>query len=318
MVNTEEKIALVTGAKGFIGKHLALQLSSVGYSVCGIGHGLWAEIDAKRWGVSKWINGQVVSSNLDICRKLCGPPDLIVHLAGGSSVGVAIENPHEDFIRSAVSTSELLNWIRSEAPEARLLAVSSAAVYGADHLGTISVGSHVNPYSPYGVHKLMMEDICRYYALSFGIKVSLARLFSVYGRGLKKQLLWDLCSRLDAGEDPVVLGGGGEELRDWVNVKDVVRALEMLGDTASRNVPVFNVGTGIGTPVREVVEKLTGLWSKGSKPSRISFSGATRQGDPFSLVADPSDLNSLGFKVGVDLAQGLADYVEWYREESTR
>jgi UDP-glucose 4-epimerase len=164
----------------------------------------------------------------------------------------------------------------------------------------------------------MMEDICRYYASSFGIRVTLARLFSVYGRGLKKQLLWDLCSRLDAGEDPVVLGGGGEELRDWVNVRDVVRALEMLGDTASRNVPVFNVGTGIGTPVREVVEQLTGFWSKGSKPSRISFSGATRQGDPFSLVADPSDLNSLGFKVGVDLAQGLADYVEWYREESTR
>ena len=74
--------------------------------------------------------------------------------------------------------------------------VSSAAVYGPGHEGPIGEDARLDPASPYGCHKLVMELLCRSYARSFGVSIVLLRLFSVYGEGLQKQLLWDLCSKL--------------------------------------------------------------------------------------------------------------------------
>jgi UDP-glucose 4-epimerase len=315
MKNLEEpsRTALITGAHGFIGKHLARSLSKAGYKVCGLGHGIWPEAEASTWGVSQWINGDVAPSNLRLLQHSFGTPDVVYHLAGGSSVGMAIANPREDFFRTVATTAELLDWMRLDAPEARLVAVSSAAVYGAGHAGRIAEQATLNPYSPYGHHKRLMEELCRSYAASYGTKVVVARLFSVFGSGLKKQLLWDLCTRLAAGANPLTLGGTGEELRDWTDVRDVVRALALLADTASSEVPVFNVGTGKATPVREVAALLATHWAKGHQPAALSFSGQSRKGDPFSLVADPSGTKALEFEWRVELDQGLADYVNWFQ-----
>ena len=76
-------------------------------------------------------------------------------------------------------------------------------------------------------HKLMMEQVCRSYGAAFGLRTIVARLFSVYGLGLRKQLLWDLCKKLSEEGSSVQLGGTGEELRDWVDVGDVTHALEL-------------------------------------------------------------------------------------------
>jgi UDP-glucose 4-epimerase len=304
---------LITGAHGFIGRHLAYSLAEAGHRVCGIGHGTWPQFEAEASGISDWVNSSITPSNLRQLQQMAGTPDVVYHLAGGSSVGVAVANPLEDFSRTVATTAELLDWMRLDAPEARIVAVSSAAVYGAGHAGRIAEQATLNPYSPYGHHKRLMEELCRSYAASYGTKVVVARLFSVFGSGLKKQLLWDLCTRLAAGADPLTLGGSGEELRDWTDVRDVVRALALLETTASANVPVFNVGTGRATPVREIAALLATHWANGKEPAALSFSGQTRKGDPFSLVADPTSMKALEFEWRVGLDQGLADYVNWFR-----
>lgn len=311
------KSALITGAQGFIGRHLTRSLADRGFSVFGLGHGIWPEAEASKCGVTKWINGDITSNSLRILQQAHGTPDVVFHLAGGSSVGMAVANPREDFFRTVATTVELLDWMRLDAPDSRLVAISSAAVYGAGHSGQISEQATLTPYSPYGHHKRMMEELCRSYAASYGTKVVIARLFSVFGSGLKKQLLWDLCTRLSTGANPLTLGGTGEELRDWTDVRDVVRALAVLEDKASSEVPVFNVGTGSASPVREVASLLARHWAKGSQPVELSFNGQSRKGDPFSLVAEPSGLNRLGFEWRVELDQGLADYVNWFcRQEA--
>lgn len=304
---------LITGAHGFIGRHLAYSLAEAGHRVCGIGHGTWPQFEAEASGISDWVNSSITPSNLRQLQQMAGTPDVVYHLAGGSSVGVAVANPLEDFSRTVATTAELLDWMRLDAPDARLVAVSSAAVYGAGHAGRIAEQATLNPYSPYGHHKRLMEELCRSYAASYGTKVVVARLFSVFGSGLKKQLLWDLCTRLAAGANPLTLGGTGEELRDWTDVRDVVRALALLADTASTEVPVLNVGTGQARPVREVAALLATQWAKGHQSVALSFSGQSRKGDPFSLVADPSSMSALGFEWRVELDQGLADYVNWFR-----
>jgi UDP-glucose 4-epimerase len=299
----------ITGGRGFIGRHLARHLADTGNHVVGLGHGAWPEGEASHWGVERWLNGDIQPGNLRQLMLEGGVPDFVYHLAGGSSVGAAIASPNEDFARTVATTAQLLDWIRLESPGTRLIAVSSAAVYGAGHQGRIAEDQARVPYSPYGYHKLMMEQLCRSYAATYGTRVVVARLFSVYGDFLQKQLLWDLCTKLASGASTVELGGTGEELRDWTDVRDVVRALSLVKELASDAAPILNAGTGRATSVREVALMVTDAWPT---VARIAFSGKSRTGDPFSLVADASRLGALGFEWAVSLEAGIRDYVEWF------
>ena len=301
----------ITGARGFIGRHLAIRLAGSGRRVIGLGHGAWP--DAGRYGVARWLNCDITSDNLSQLAQDEGVPATVFHLAGGSSVGSAIAAPREDFNRTVEASAVLCDWLRLEAPQARLLAVSSAAVYGASQEGPIPEIAAGRPYSPYGYHKLMMEQVCRAYAETYGLSVVNARLFSVYGPELRKQLLWDACQKLAAGAPVLELGGSGTELRDWTNIADVVRALERIADLASPEAPAINVGTGRGLNVAAVADLLVSAWGEGTA---VRFSGLGRRGDPQSLVADAGRLAELGFSFEVSAEQGVAAYVAWYRSQA--
>ena len=307
---------LITGAHGFIGQHLAGTLAQQGHTVIGLGHGTWPDAEAAGCGVTRWLNGDISSSNLHALQAAHGRPETIFHLAGGASVGAAVAHPREDFFRTVATTVELLEWLRQESPQTRLVAVSSAAVYGAGHEGPIAENAVLRPYSPYGHHKLMMESLCRSYGATYGLKAVVARLFSVYGRGLRKQLLWDLCSKLESGGGSVELGGSGNELRDWTDVRDVVLALAQAAPLAEADTPTLNVGSGVATSVRQIAEHLMAAWSGSTAPRGLAFSGRSRAGDPFSLQADATRLDALGFNWQVPVAQGLADYVDWFKGRS--
>lgn len=309
---------LITGAHGFIGKHLARYLAAQGHHVSGLGHGIWPPIEASRWGVQDWLNGDVQAANLRALQAR-NEPELVFHLAGGSTVGAAIANPREDFFRTVASTVELLEWMRLDLPRARLIAVSSAAVYGSGFDGPIAEDAAGVPYSPYGHHKRMMELLCRSHGDTYGMDFRVARLFSVYGPELKKQLLWDMCTRLAAGESPLVLGGTGRELRDWTHVSDVVAALALIAfdDNATQRGQTLNIGTGVGTPVQAIAQTLVDAWharSGAANQPDLRFSGQSRPGDPFSLVADPTRLSRQGFVWNTPLTAGVGSFVDWFRE----
>lgn len=97
-------------------------------------------------------------------------------------------NPLENFSRTVSTSARLLDWLRVAAPEARVVAASNAAVYGAQYDGPIEEDFATHPFSPYGHHKLMMEQLCREYADTFRLRCTIVRLFSVYGPWLRKQL----------------------------------------------------------------------------------------------------------------------------------
>ena len=279
----------------------------------GIGHGPWPAAEAKAWGVQRWLNGGIRASNLEQLLRDGGSPDCIFHLAGGSSVGASIANPYEDFTRTVATTAELLEWMRLAAPNARLVSVSSAAVYGAGHTGPIREEYALLPFSPYGYHKLMMENLCLSYAANYGLSVVVVRLFSVYGSWLKKQVLWDMCSSLACGTRQLVLGGTGEELRDWTEVRDVVRALEFAMGLATDAPAVFNVGSGQATSVGRIAAMVLESWPA---PARVVFNGKARPGNPCSLVADGWYLETRGFAWSVPVSRGVRDYVQWYLQSS--
>jgi UDP-glucose 4-epimerase len=304
----------ITGAHGFIGQRLAELCARRGQTVGGLGHGAWPPSEARQQGIRLWINGDITASNLNALRVAQGKPDAIVHLAGGSSVGAAIAHPYEDFLRTVGATAVVLEWIRQESAATRLVVASSAAVYGAGYGDLIGEEAERNPVSPYGHHKLMMESLCRSYGANYGVSSIIARLFSVYGTGLRKQLLWDLCCKLAQSTPLIELAGDGGELRDWVDVDDAVAVLATLATHADASAPAVNVGTGTGVTVRRVATLVLDAWDPGAGgKSELKFSGLARVGDPRCLVANTSRLAELGLKCASSIERGAAQYVRWYR-----
>lgn len=301
----------VTGANGFIGRHLVRGLADRGHRVHGIGHGAIEDAERRRIGLEHWLNGEIDAANLNSLAGCSGLPSTIFHLAGGSSVGLSIAQPFEDFSRTAASTARLLEWLRGAAGDCRVIVASSAAVYGAGHAGAIAADAATIPMSPYGQHKLIMEQLCRSYAVTFSLQSTVARLFSVYGPNLRKQLPWDICTRLQAGERRLVLGGTGAEVRDWTDVRDVARLLTtIIGKPQLEAFQVINAGSGRGTTVAEIAARLSECW--GGTVS-VQYSGVVRSGDPTSLVSDHAMLRALPFNWTIPVEQGLADYVSWFK-----
>jgi len=300
------KHILVTGAYGFIGRYTAKTYHNAGFYVIGLGHGTWSVSEAKVWGIDEWHNADV---NMDSLQSYASDVDIIIHCAGSGSVGFSLSNPMKDFERTVWTTHYVLEYIRVFSPQTCLLYPSSAAIYGNQETLPLTTDMTPNPISPYGVHKNIVEELCTMYATQYGVHVAVLRLFSVYGNGLKKQLLWDACSKLSQGIN--TFWGTGEETRDWVHVSDVARAFLIAGEKASPECSVVNVGTGQAVKIKDVLDILFEAYGAQELPA---FGGEINAGNPNHYVADSVAMNGWGWHPSVDLMQGIREYVRWYRE----
>ena len=179
------KKILITGVNGFIGSHCYDYFSENGYQVFGI--------DRNFCNKPNCIKGTVSFENLCSFNIVF---DYIIHLAGSGTISEVFRSPMEEFYKTVESTKELLKFIDDISSKTKIIYSSSAAVYGDGYKLPIKESSLVNPFSVYGEHKVLVESLLQQDNIKNNRQHIIIRFFSVYGEGLKKQVLWDTCNRI--------------------------------------------------------------------------------------------------------------------------
>jgi GDP-4-dehydro-6-deoxy-D-mannose reductase len=287
---------LVTGAQGFVGGHLLAQLGS---------RGLPVDVD--------------VTDRRAVARAVAASaPSAVVHLAAISSVGASWADAGETWRVNAVGTVNVLEAVRREAPETRVLVTSTGEVYGrADKVPTPE-DAPIAPLSPYAASKAAAELACEQ-ARRAGVDVVVARAFQHDGPGRDELFAvgsWSAqIARAEQAGGGTLRVGDLSARRDITDVRDVCRAYMMLLDP-SVPADTYNVATGRAIEMRHVLEILVGLaecpLEIESDPERL------RSSELPVICGDASHLRAVtGWAPTIPLEQTLADTLEAAREVAT-
>lgn len=303
---------LVCGAAGFIGRNVCKTLARRGIASIGLGRGTLNIQDQHIIGLKAWHSADVTLGSLH--KVLQGEdPSAIIHCAGTGSVGAVYKAPHDAYINSVGSTAAILEYVRTRCRQrTRIVYISSSAVYGAYSDGNSIETTSCQPVSPYGFLKLAAEELCRAYNQSYGVRVAVVRPFSVYGNGLRKQLLWDAMNKLIANDYSFL--GTGCELRDWIHVDDVSSLLcDVATDLSLPDFDVFNASHSQKS-VRVILELLA--LAADQPQLQPAFTGAAHTGNPQRLTGSSEHAHKvLGWSPSVALEQGLSAYVQWFHQQ---
>ncbi len=303
---------LVTGGAGYIGSHVVRAAEAAGHS-CVV-------VDNLSTGLTKRISCPVVELDLaskdavaQLARLMKAEQfDSVIHLAARKQVGESVEKPEEYFLENLGGLGNLLLAMR-EVGLKSLVFSSSAATYGMPDVDKVTEDYPGVPINPYGQTKLIGEQMVQN-AKVWGLKGVNLRYFNVAGAGAidlaataALNLIPIAINAIKAGKAPIVFGTDyptpdGSCIRDYLHVEDLAMAhlaavKYLVGEGQKYN--TFNVGTGVGASVIEVLSAL-------KVASGIDFEialGERRAGDPPRLVADVSRIdNEFGFKTKHDLA----------------
>lgn len=248
---------LVTGADGFVGRHVCEALRAAGHEpVAGV-HATG----------SAGVTGDEIFLELRDPENLRAAlarvrPDVVVHLAAQASVAAATSAPLEAFDVNAGGTLRLFEAIRarSERPP-RVVYVSSGEVYGARpaHELPLRENSAAAPATPYAASKLAGEAIALAWHASYGVPVVVARAFNHIGPGQSPRFAVPSFARglaaIAEGGEPVLQVGNLEAQRDFLDVRDVARAYVALAERGADG-EIYNVCSGRPVALREILRQL--------------------------------------------------------------
>ena len=297
---------LITGGAGFIGSHLVEHFSGSGHQV--------RVLDNLRTGHLANLEGLDCDfrrgSVTDIAEleKAMDGVDLVFHLAAMVSVPESMEHPDECVRINTLGALNVLAVAR-KAGARKVVLASSAAVYGDNPQVPKREDMLPEPKSPYAVTKLDGEYYLRMYREAWGLDTVSLRFFNVFGPRQDPASQYAAAvpifvHRALRHEDLVIFGDGGQ-VRDFIFVKDLVRAILLAVDRGNE---VYNVGRGEFITVLELAQRIISV--TGSR-SKIVFAGE-RPGDIRASYADISRLRGLGFTPSADLDSGLAATVEYF------
>src|SRR5579871_2560349 len=310
------ELCLVTGGAGFIGSHLVESLVQQGRRVRvfdDFSTGLRANL-SQIVPAPEIIDGDVADAAL-IQRAVQGV-GVIFHLAALASVQRSIEAPADTHRVCASGTLHVLDAAR-RAGVRRVVYAGSSSAYGIP-VGEVQKESDpLAPLSPYAAAKLAGEMYAQSFTAAFGLETVRLRFFNIFGPRQRADSPYSgvialFAAALSAGRAPTIFGDG-LQTRDFTFVTDVVQALTRAAERPGVSGRVFNIGTGRGTSVLELVAALNRQLGTDLAPRHAP----ARAGDVRHSRADISQARSeLGYEPAIGFEDGLAQTLSWYRKQS--
>lgn len=302
------KKILITGVAGFLGRAIARYFSQRGDVLFGIDR--LAVENAPVSDLSKYATLELPDARLsDFLEKW--QPEVCVHCAGRASVSQSMKKPAEDYEAGPALTFYLLDTLRRVSQGSKFIFLSSAAVYGEPTSLPVSEKQFPAPVSAYGYHKWQGEILCQEFARLFGLKTASIRIFSAYGPGLRRQVIWDI-ARKALTQPKLILQGTGEESRDFIHAVDIAGALEAVVSSAPLTGEVYNVASGRETTIAALAKMVLAAMDL---DVALNFSGNVPPGTPKNWRADISRIQNLGFAPQVSLEDGIESFAAWCRRE---
>jgi UDP-arabinose 4-epimerase len=300
-------VVLVTGGAGYVGSHACKALAAAGHRPVVLDNLVHGHREMVRWGPLEVGDLQDRARVEEVLRQ--HRPDAIMHFAAYAYVGESVQDPGKYYRNNVGGTLNLLEAMRVSAVK-RIVFSSTCATYGVPERQPITETTPQHPINPYGMSKLMVENILNDYDRAYGLRSVKLRYFNACGADPEGEIgedhdpethliprgLMAAAGALDAldlfGSDYPT--PDGTCIRDYIHVCDLARAHVAALDYLLNDHPsvALNLGSGQGVSVKQVVDAIKRVTGR---PVPVRYA-ARRPGDPPILLADPTRAREvLGF-----------------------
>ena len=306
---------LVTGAAGFIGSNLCMELGIRGHTVLGLDNlsSLTYPSAFKEKNISylklklennfRFIHGDV--RNLSNIEKIVDEVDIIFNLAGVAGQSESWTKISEYTENNIVAVNRLLSF---SAPRGKtIIHASTSSVYG--NSSRASEDSQISPVSPYGITKYASEQLIDTYAQNFDFDFKILRFFSVYGPRQRPDMGIYKFIRKALNSENIELYGNGLALRTFTYVDDCVSAIISAGENKTEN-KIFNI---CGSQIVTILELITSIEEIISKKIEVR-QHHNRLGDQLISIGDNTRIKKeLNFSERFNLQAGLSEQIKWMK-----
>ena len=315
------KKVLVTGGLGFLGSNLAHELVRLGAKVTLLdsflplhGGNLFNVRDISR--KVRVVRGDI--RNAALMKKLVKGHNVLFNIAAQTSHTDSIDRPFLDIDINALGQINILESCRKFAPAIKIVYCSTRAIYGSAPVRLVGENCPVNPMDIYAVDKLAGEYYHQIYNRVHGLKTVVLRVSNGYGpRAQMKQPSFGILNwfiRLVVDNSDIKIFGDGKQVRDYMHVDDISKAFLAAGAQNFDGCPTFNVGTGRGIPLIDIVKKIVQIAGKG-RIVYVPWPEKNKKIDVGDFIADVSKIKrGLKWRDSVPLEQGLKQTIEYYEK----
>jgi nucleoside-diphosphate-sugar epimerase len=305
---------VVTGGAGFIGSHVveALAGSHTVVVLDNFSSGKPENLEGFSDRIT-CIRGSI--NDLALFKEACKGADGIFHLAAIASVAKSVDNPLATHETNLTGTLNVLLAAR-DCGVKKVVFSSSSAVYGDEPTLPKREDMVPVPLSPYAVSKLAGEYYCNVFFNLYGVETVSLRYFNVFGPRQDPQseyaaVIPKFIARLLNGQAPLIFGDG-KQTRDFVYVRDVVKANLLAMESTTTG--TFNIGSGIRIDLTTLAGKLARIMEIQLPP----VYGEPRSGDIRDSVSDITAVKkALGYKAAFSLEKGLEETIQWFRDRNS-
>ena len=301
------KKVLVIGGYGFIGSHLSTYYESEGVDVYKTSRYLKSSVDSSKNGFYSDYSKESFSKIL-----LSHEFDLIYYLSGNPYPAFSEKDPTYDVEHTIIPTINLLNALVETDFKGAIWYASSVAVYGKTELSFQGEDDLYQPLSSYGLAKLNAEEYIKLYARNHKISAGAFRVFSTFGEGLKRQIIYDLFLKCIQDSDTLELYGSGEEIRDLCYVGDQVLRMTSIASKVRPDGDIFNIGSGVSYSTKYIAETILKILDSSKK---IIYIDPIRKFDGYQWTASIDKFSSILPNIEPNFEDSLKKTLESYKTE---